>query len=122
MTEINNNIPNFGHKIDKIENSNNKHKEENQVKSDTKDKGTNYIPDTGILGRSQVKNARGANISKSVDETIALAENNPVLLGCSEELFESLYKDFIATGMEPDEAYVKALLGEQELLEIAMNN
>ncbi|MCD7780764.1 MAG: hypothetical protein LUH05_08860 [Candidatus Gastranaerophilales bacterium] len=119
MTEINNNIPNFGHKIEKIEN--NKHIEEQKSvkQNEDFDKTVNYVPDTGVLGRSQVKTTKGMDISKSVDEAVALAENNPALLGCSEGVFDSLYKSFLEMGMEPSDAYMNALFGEQELLEIA---
>ncbi len=120
MAEINNNIPNFGHKIEII-----KHPDELTAKNSTpedeilkNEPERNEITDTGVLGRSQVKTTRGGDISRSTDEAAELAEHNPALLYGCEEIFNSLYEDYLEAGMEPSEAYMKALFGEQELLNI----
>ena len=77
-----------------------------------------YVPDTGILGRSQIKNQKGSDVTRSVDETIALCEKFPQIMECGDELFDSLYEQFLADGMEPHEAYAKASLAMEEFVEI----
>ncbi len=117
MAEINNNIPNFGRNTDKIGTKiNNEPKKETAVQEEQKEH--NYIPDTGILGRSQVKSIHDADIQKSIEEAVRLAQNNPALLCGCEDIFNHIYNDYIKTGMEPSEAYMKALLAEEELMEI----
>lgn len=120
MAEINNNIPSFGINLDQI-----KQKNKTDIPNDTHTKEekneTKYVPDTGVLGRSQVKSPKGGNINKSVDEAVALAKNNPVLLGCSEGLFDNFYRTYIESGMEPSEAYMQALLDEEEFLKMGIS-
>ena len=121
MAEINNNIPNFGFKkIDKISTAEPTMPASTDV--DTQAPEQTIVPDPGVLGRSQVKRANGGNIQKTIDETVALANNNPALMGCCEGVFDTIYNDLIAQGINSDDAYRKALLAEEELLEICPHN
>ena len=117
MAEINNNIPNFGYKriekIDKQEQTEKAIEQENKPKEKPQ-----YAPDTGVLGRSQVRPANGGNIAKTVEEAVELSTKNPALMCCCEGIFETVYKDLVAQGKNPDDAYMQALLAEEELLEI----
>ena len=121
MAEINNNIPNFGYKkiekIDKQEPAGKVSAQENKPQEEK-----TYAPDLGILGRSQVKRANGGNIAKTIDETVAIAKNNPALMYCCGGMFDTIYNDLIAQGKNPDDAYMQALLAEEELLEICPHN
>ncbi len=121
MAEINNNISGYGINREKIEVKNKEPdlitKKEIEKLNKTPNK-TDYVPDTGVLGRSQVKSAKHGDIAKSIDEAVILAEKNPVLLQCSESMFDCLYEKFLNQGMKPSEAYTRALLAEEEFLEI----
>lgn len=118
MTEINNNIPNFGIKnIDKVEKTGKASPaEEVAVEKEEQQK---YVPDTGVLGRSQVKALKGGNISQSVDLAVEMAKNKPVLMQSGESLFNSIYNDLVERGMEPSEAYMNALMAEDEFYALA---
>ena len=117
MSEINN-IGNYGLNIDKIDKKGiNKNTEVHTSQEDIKEK--EYVPDTGILGRSQVKTTKGADISKSVDEAVNMAKNHSTLMQCSEKMFDRLYKYYINEGLSQNEAYEKALLAEEEFLQIS---
>ena len=122
MAEINNNIPNFGfkniEKIEKQEPSDNVVAQNNQ---ETVEQPT-LAPPTDAYGRFQVKRANGGNIAQTIDETIALANSNPALMGCCEGVFDTVYNDLIAQGENPDDAYMQALFAEKELLEICPHN
>ncbi len=118
MAEINNNIPSFSRNIEKVEAKKTKEADKSLHNESEMSKDAPYIQDTGVLGRSQIKKANGANIAKSVDEAVLLASKNPVLLGSSESMFNTMYEDFIAQGMEPSDAYMKALLAEEEFMEL----
>lgn len=121
MAEINNNIPNFGFKkIDKISTAEPTMPASTDV--DTQAKEQTIVPDPGVLGRSQVKRANGGNISKTIDETCNIANNNPALMGCCEGVFNTVYNDLVAGGMNESDAYMQALLAEEELLEICPHN
>lgn len=121
MAEINNNIPNFGlKKIDKIYTA---EPTESVIPQHTEPPTEpTYAPDPGVLGRSQVKRANGGNIAKTVDETVDIAKNNPALMCCCESVFDTVYNDLIAQGKNSDDAYMQALLAEEELLEICPHN
>ena len=117
MAEINNNIPNFGPKVDKI------NKKETQRYSQPENKiedikQNEYVPDTGVIGRSQIK-AKNNDISKSVMDAVNLAKSNPALLKGSETIFEKLSEEYTKQGMQPSEAYEKALIAEEEFLAMA---
>ncbi len=122
MAEINNNIPNYLLNIDREIKTKNKLPEKAREKDiDIKDKNPNtaeYIPDAGVLGRSQIKNIKGTDVSRSIDETIYLSETHPELLRASGEVFDRLYQGYLRRGVEPSEAYTKALMGEEEFLEM----
>lgn len=120
MTEINNNISSFGRNVEKVE------VPEKDCKIPCSEKieegrQAEYVPDTGVLGRSQVKRANGGNIAKSVDEAVALAKDNPALLCGCESIYNCLYKDFLEQGDDPAEAHIKALLAEEEFYKCACN-
>jgi hypothetical protein len=123
MAEINNNIPSFGYK--KINNNIEKpaQVEKGVMPEDEIKKGNSaYTPAAETIGRSQVRPANGANIAKTVEETIELATNNPALMGCCEGIFCSKYNDYIQSGMNESDAYMKALMAEEELLGIYPRN
>ena len=122
MAEINNNnIPSFGYKkIEKIEKP---ELPEKIIEQENKPKETQqYVQDTGVLGRSQVRPANGGNIPQTVNETVELMKTNPAICGCCEGVFDTIYNDLIAQGKNPDDAYMKALFAEEELLEICPHN
>ena len=121
MTEINNNIPNFGHKIEKINKEAQKPKHTISDKKGSKS-STEYVADTGVLGRSQVKTGKGADIAKSVDEAVALAKNHPGMLYSCDKCFTRLYKTYLAEGMTESDAYIKAMMAEEEFMDIAQHH
>lgn len=118
MAEINNNIQKFGYNIEKVDNSKNKTPETPHVEVPEGSEEKRYVPDTGILGRSQIKNPKGADVTRSVDETIALCEKYPQILNCGDELFDTLYEQFLKDGMDPSEAYSNASMAMAEFVEI----
>lgn len=120
MAEINNNIPNFGINSKKVENKTNKEVVQPQLPVEEECVEYQYVQDTGVLGRSQVTCAKCGDIAKSVDEAVALAKNNPTLLNSSEGVFNIMYQDFLASGMEESEAYMRALMGEEEFMELGV--
>ena len=77
------------------------------------------VPDTGVLGRSQIHGVKGGDIAKSVDEAVALAQEFPEILESGDSIFDSLYNDFIKAGNSPEEAYAMASTGLMEFMEIA---
>lgn len=123
MAEINNNIPSFGYKSinNNIEKPAPIEKDIAPEKENKKEQPA-YVPAADTLGRSQVRPANGGNIAKTVEETAALANSNPAIFGCCEGLFETIYKDLIAQGINPDDAYYKALSAEEEFLGIVPHN
>ena len=121
MAEINNNIPNFGFK--KVETPNIAPEPTPPTAPTTPEAPEpTVMPDPGVLGRSQVRPANGGNIVKTIDETVAIAKNNPAIMRCCEGMFDTIYNDLIAQGKNPDDAYMQALLAEEELLEICPHN
>lgn len=117
MAEINN-IPNYGINIGKVDAKLNKEVPVEPKVEEKQEK--NYVPDTGVIGRSQVNHTKGGNIAKSVDAAVELAKSNPTLLSASEGLFDAMYNDFLAQGMEESAAYMKALMAEEEFLEMGI--
>lgn len=104
MTEINN-FQNFG--VNKIQTKkiNNEEKIEKPPVEQTE---TNYVQDTGVLGRSQV-NFKGGDITKSVDEAIAAMNKNPEIMAQCDCLFEDTYEDLVKNKkMDPTDAYFAA--------------
>lgn len=119
MKEINNNIPNYGYKIDHIDTKKEiAAKTENKIVKDTEE--YQYVPDT--VGRSQVHYLKGGNIEKSVEEAVDIAENEPEVLLACENMYESLYQKYINEGCNEIDAAIKAMFGEEELREIIMAN
>ena len=117
MAEINNNIPNFGFK--KVETPNiAPEPTPPTVPTTSEAPEPTVMPDPGVLGRSQVKRANGGNIVKTIDETVSIAKNNPALMGCCEGIFNTVYNDLVEGGMNEADAYMQALLAEEELLEM----
>ena len=120
MAEINNN--NFvkfqvGSKPIDVNNVN-KEAPQQQVKEEPSEK--KYVPDTGILGRSQVRSTKGGDITKSVDEAVKMAQEHPEILEAGEIVFDSIYEAFLADGLSPDEAYAQASLAVDEFCEVAL--
>ncbi len=119
MAEINNNIHNYGFKIERIDSiaeNTTKHPVET-TKDETEEQ--KYIADPGILGRSQIQGIKGGNIAKSVNEAVDMAENEPIRLNSSEILFDNMYQNYREAGLSEDDAYLKALLAEDEFLDIS---
>ncbi len=120
MAEINNNIPNFGINGKKVEN--NKLNKELQPQTQVKEEGLEqkYVPDTGVLGRSQVKSAKGGDITKSVDDAIKMVKEHPALVEAGEVVFDSIYEQFLADGLSEADAYAQASLAVDEFCQIAL--
>lgn len=122
MTEINKNIVKYVYGVDKTNKQaipEKKSELKNQIQADEDPK---YTPDTGVLGRSQVNTAaNGANITKSVEEAVALATKKPQILLSSENIYDTIYKRLIADGMEESEAHMHALMAEDEFLMLVNN-
>lgn len=115
MAEINNNIPKFSKNIEKVDVKKSKDIQIEPAVIEEKAE-TTYVADTGVLGRSQVRSAKGADISRSVDEAVMIATKNPALLKGSETIFDTIYNDLIESGMNEADAYTKALMAEEEFL------
>ena len=75
------------------------------------------MPDTGVLGRSQVKNIKHGDVSRSVDEAVELMRRKPIVLDSSDKIFDILYNSFLKEGLDPSEAYIKALLAQEEFIQ-----
>ncbi len=119
MTEINNNL--HGFELNNVEKTKiPKVKEERIQGTETpeQEESKNIVPDTGVLGRSQIRSKKGSDVTKSVDEAVDLAKNNPVLMNASDKIFNSIYDDYIKQGIDPSDAYIKALLAEEEFCEL----
>ncbi len=123
MAEINNNLTNYRINTERTIDTKNIDSESSREKEqDIKNKNSDiskYIPDTGVLGRSQVKNPKGSDFTKSIDETIALIDKYPEIVECGDELFDTLYEQFLSDGMSNSEAYEKASLAMEEFIEIS---
>ena len=122
MTEINNNNRhNYGvNKNSNIERVDISRNEQLNAKNEPCEKEIpSYIPDPGVLGRSQVKGLKAADSTRSVDEAVFFAQKQPVLLMSSNDMFEALYEKFVVDGMTEDEAYMAALQAEEEFMSIA---
>ncbi|MCD7879386.1 MAG: hypothetical protein LUG16_05585 [Candidatus Gastranaerophilales bacterium] len=82
---------------------------------------TNYVQDTGVLGRSQIVNPKGSDITKSVNEAVNLANNNHVLMSCSETIFNKTYEDALRRGLSSQDAYTTALMAEEEFMKMGQS-
>ena len=111
MAEVNNNIPNFGRNIEKVDSRNNTVQKEHVIKEEN-DK--NYVPDTGVLGRSQVKET-----VSSADEAVMMLKKNPHVMEASDKIFDIIYKKYIDEGLDPSQAYLNALEAQKEFVAIA---
>ena len=119
MSEINNShINNYGFNTPHIgikkDDSSKQEPAKEEVQAEQK-----YAHDTGVLGRSQIHRMRGGNIEKSVDEAVYMAENCPVRTKCSEMIFDNFYQKYLDSGIDEADAYLKALLGEEEFLNLS---
>ena len=117
MSEINNKINNIGYPKSNFDKNIGDIKKLPQDKSREEKSQPEGIRDTGVLGRSQV--LKGSDISKSVDEAVALAQEYPEILLAGDGMFDALYDDFIKAGNTPEEAYAMASAGMMEFREIA---
>lgn len=117
MAEINNNIPNFSKGIEKVDVKKGKEIPVEPAMVEEKAEQA-YVADTGVSGRSQIRNLKGADVTRSVDEAVMLATKNPALLSGSESIFNIIYNDLLESGMEESDAYMKALMAEEEFLAI----
>ena len=119
MTEINHNINGYGYPIERM----NIKKESGDVQKAAVQKETteaNYVADTCVLGRSQI-DIKGGNIDKSVNEAVKMAKEQPVRLGCSEEIFDTMYNSYLKQGFNESDSYMKALADEEEFLDISQS-
>ncbi len=116
MAEINNNIPNLGHKVEKVNTTGQKPQKKNTEITEDK-KSSEYTVDTGVLGRSQVT-PKGTDITKSVDETVTLAILHPEIINLCQRLVDKLYQENRENGMSEFDAAINAALAEEELLYI----
>lgn len=120
MTDFNNNINKF-RPIEKpvdvkiTKTSGEQKAEEKEVVQEQTPK---FVQDTGVLGRSQIKQPKEVGIAKSVDEAVALAMNKTPILTASEKIFENAYERYIAEGRSDADAYMLAALEEDEFLSI----
>ncbi len=119
MAEINNNMHNYGFKIDRIETKKDAAPKQSVEAQKEETAEQTYVADTGVLGRSQIHGIKGGNITKSVDETVKMAENEPIRMGCSEAIFDNMYQEYCNQGLSESDAYMKALLDEEEFLDIS---
>lgn len=76
------------------------------------------IKDTGVLGRSQVKNAKSSDV---VSETVALMKNDEKLVSAANKFFDKVFDDYIKLGYGETEAYTNALIAQEEFFEIAQS-
>lgn len=121
MAEINNN--NFvkypvGNKPIDVNNKDKEVQPQPQVKEDGLEQ--KYVPDTGVLGRSQVKSAKGGDITKSVGDAVKMITEHPELVEAGEVMFDSIYEQFLADGLNPTDAYAQAALAVDEFCQIAL--
>ncbi len=118
MTEINGNISKFGLNAGKVEPIKGKETLKQQNIENGSDKQHSYIHDTGVLGRSQVIKSGKRDIEKSVDEAVFLAQNHPELLKSGDIIFENTYNTFLKQGMKESDAYINALLAQNEFTDM----
>ena len=124
MSEINNN--GFGNKINDIRfrniQSDKTGKAPAENSTENKPEEQKIVPDTGVLGRSQIKGIKGGDITKSVDETVALAMKHPEIISGGDEIFDLIYDRYIKEGLTPDKAYALASMGVEEFAELSKAN
>lgn len=128
MTEINNRLTGYDFTTDKINAAKGQKGNEKPVKTEKteEDEQPVYAQDNGAYGRSLVKHDIkttgkkaqdvGGDINDTVNKTIFIATYHPGALRGSEDVFNTLYDRFRSEGSTDDEAYMKALLGEEEFL------
>lgn len=120
MTEISkNNLGSYSYNIKKVEKEQINEPKQNKKNKTEEVSDYKYAQDTGVLGRSQITSSNEANIAKSVDEAVSLATKRPQIMLGSESIFDSVYENLLNEGMEESEAYMHALLAEEEFLGIA---
>ena len=117
MTDINN-IKNYSHNVEKIEKNNKPSVKQEAVKPEETEVKQTYVQDTGVLGRSQIKTTKGADVTGSVKAAVELAQNRPEILDASETFFNNALNRFISEGMEFNDAYTSAILAEEEFIEM----
>lgn len=110
MTEIN---PNYGKPIERHEPVHAK-KGTDINNKEIKDEATEkkIAPDTGVLGRSQVKSVKGGNITESINEALNTPKS---VLMLKDGIFEDAYNEFIEKGMPEDKAYYAAMAFTEKL-------
>lgn len=120
MAEINNNIPKFQKNIERVDVK--KNKEVKVEPAVVEEKAEQQLaPATDAYGKALVINAKdvkGVDIAKSVDEAVALARTNPARLTGSESIFNTIYQDLLESGVNEEDAYIRALQAEEEFLGI----
>lgn len=118
MSEINNHINNYGFNTPHIS-ARKEHSSKQKASGEEAVNEQKYAADTGVLGRSQVRALNGGNIEKSVDEAVYMAKNCPVRTKCSEMIFDNFYQKYLNSDVNEADAYLKALLGEEEFLNLS---
>ncbi len=118
MSEINNlNNIRYGQKVE-FDKSLADSKKQNQGNSVEESKGREIVPDTGFLGRSQVKGVKGG-INVSIDEIEELMSKHPEIAEGADVVFNRVYDRCIKEGKTPYEAYVSASFAQDEFTSIA---
>ena len=120
MTDFNNNINKF-RPIEKpvdVKITKTSGEQKSEEKELVQEQAPKFVQDTGVLGRSQIKQPKEVGIAKSVDEAVSLAMNKTPILTASEKIFEDAYERYIAEGKSDADAYILAALEEDEFLSI----
>lgn len=120
MTDFNNNINKF-RPIEKpvdVKITKTSGEQKAEEKEIVQEQSPKFVQDTGVLGRSQIKQPKEVGIAKSVDEAVSLAMNKTPILTASEKIFENAYERYVAEGKSDADAYILAALEEDEFLSI----
>ncbi len=76
------------------------------------------LRDTGVFGRSQIATTLGADVSKSVDEAVALVKTNPDFARLQNDFFETMYEHYIEQGYSSFSAYTCASVAVSEFADL----
>lgn len=119
MTEINNNIGSYGFKAGKTTSKKSVTENKNKDNAENNRAENEYIQDTGVLGRSQVKRSHGTDAISGIDSAVMTARTNPRVMIAADRLFDSVYDGFLKDGMNETAAYINACKASDEFMEIA---
>ena len=118
MSEINNlNNIQYRQKVEFDKNKSDSNKK-NQGAPVEENKEREIVPDTGVLGRSQVKGVKGG-INVSIDEIAELMAAKPEIAEGADIIFDRVYNRCIKEGKSQYEAYISASYAQDEYTAIA---